>query len=78
MLPVPEVLPAPEEVPVPEAVPLVEPVVPLVDPDVLDESGVVLEVDPIEEDDDESNVPVTWTRLPTCFESLSLSLEISL
>jgi hypothetical protein len=65
-----------------EVVSLVEPVVPLVEPEgVLDVSGVV-EVDeplvPIEELLDESSVPVTWTFLPTCFESLSLSLEISL
>jgi hypothetical protein len=57
----------------------VEPVVPLVAPAVLDESGVELGVEPEvpadEEPLDGSSVPVTWTRLPTCLVSLSLSLE---
>lgn len=72
----------PDAVPVPDADPLVDPVVPLVEPvvDPVDVSAV----DPVDEPDvpideellDGSSVPVTWTRLPTCFESLSLSLEI--
>jgi len=69
----------PDAVPVPAAVSLVEPVVPLVAPVLLDESGVVLEVEPAvpidEEPLDGSSVPVTWTRLPTFFESLSLSVD---
>jgi hypothetical protein len=75
-------LPAPDVVPVPEAVPLVEPVVPLVEPVLDDGSAVVGDEDdplvPIEDELALSSVPVTWTFLPTCFESFSLSLEISL
>ena len=66
----------PDAVPVPEAVSPVEPVVPLVAPVPLVEPAV----DPVPEVpiDDEllgSRVPVTWTRFPTFFESLSSSLE---
>jgi len=72
----------PDAVPVPDAVSLVEPVVPLVEPVVpLAEPAVdpvplvASALDPVDEPDvpidellDESSVPVTWTRLPTCFE----------
>jgi len=73
----------PDEVPVPDVVSLVEPVVPLVEPvvplaeplvdpvplvasalDPVDEPDVPIDEEPL----DESSVPVTWTRLPTCFE----------
>jgi hypothetical protein len=65
---------------VPDAVPLVEPVVPLVEPLLVDDgsAAVLGDVDPLVPIELlESNVPVTWTRLPTCFESFSLSFEIS-
>jgi hypothetical protein len=62
-----------------DIMPLVLPVAPAVEP-VLEESGVVEVADPLVpiEPLDESSVPVTWTFLPTCFVSFSLSFEMSL
>lgn len=76
--------------PVPEVLSLVEPVVPLAEPvvslaepvvePVVDPLADVPDVLPVPLIEDEllagSSVPVTWTRLPTCFESLSLSVAI--